>query len=82
MDKGKLIDEIFGEKCEGSYIQVYSVSDFLPDTKIDVLIQEEVLGKRVLLQDLDRVFNLIEIIHQRRWRTGSDSVLAGRRTRI
>ena len=41
--------------CHAVHLQagVYSVSDFLPDTKIDVLIQEEVLGRRVLLQDLD-----------------------------
>ncbi len=43
--------------CHAVHLQagVYSVSDFLPDTKIDVLIQEEVLGRRVLLQDLDRL---------------------------
>ncbi len=34
---------------------VHSVLDFFPDTKIDVLIQEEILGKRVLLQHLDHL---------------------------
>ena len=28
MGKGKLIDEIFGEKCEGNYIQQTFITDY------------------------------------------------------
>ena len=28
MGKGKLIDEIFGEKCEGNYIQPTYITDY------------------------------------------------------
>ena len=29
MGKGKLIDEIFGEKCEGNFIQPTFITDYL-----------------------------------------------------
>ena len=59
MGKGKLIDEIFGEFCEGSYIQPTFITDYPVEMSPQLCIRDRNNGKREVLE---------QILH--RFRTG------------